>query len=310
MHASARRLARTSPSASATSSARAPSSRARRSSSSPRRRASCGPGWAGAIDDAGTLVLERRDASEPRPGHPVGPLQRAERHRRGDGRAARPRRRTRRTSRSGATARPRCSTPHGRMVAQAEHIPVHLGAMPEAVAAVRERDPQPGDVFVLNDPFTRRDAPPRHHARLAAGRRGRGLGFAVTRAHHSDVGGMRPGSMPADSRDDLPGGDRASRRCGSSREGEVVDGRARRCCWPTSARPDVRRGDLRAQLAANRLRRAAPGRARRAPRAATSSLAAFDEVLRLRRAPGARGARAGCPTATLRGRAASSRATA
>ena len=33
------------------------------------------------------------------------------------------------------------------------------------------------------------------------------LAYAVTRAHHSDVGGMRPGSMPADSRDDLPGGD-------------------------------------------------------------------------------------------------------
>uniref|UniRef100_UPI0025BA4CE1 hydantoinase B/oxoprolinase family protein n=1 Tax=Halovivax sp. TaxID=1935978 RepID=UPI0025BA4CE1 len=51
-----------------------------------------------------------------------------------------------------------CSTAlfddRGRMVAQAEHIPVHLGAMPEAVRAVRDRDPAPGDVFVLNDPFT------------------------------------------------------------------------------------------------------------------------------------------------------------
>ena len=41
----------------------------------------------------------------------------------------------------------------GRMVAQAAHIPVHLGAMPEAVRAVRERAPQPGDVFILNDPY-------------------------------------------------------------------------------------------------------------------------------------------------------------
>ena len=40
------------------------------------------------------------------------------------------------------------------MIAQAEHIPVHLGAMPEAVAAVRAREPAPGDVFVVNDPFT------------------------------------------------------------------------------------------------------------------------------------------------------------
>ena len=42
----------------------------------------------------------------------------------------------------------------GRMVAQAEHIPVHLGAMPEAVAAVMEREPRPGDVFAVNDPFS------------------------------------------------------------------------------------------------------------------------------------------------------------
>ena len=50
-----------------------------------------------------------------------------------------------------------CSTAlfdeRGRMIAQAEHIPVHLGAMPDAVAAVIARDPGPGDVFMLNDPF-------------------------------------------------------------------------------------------------------------------------------------------------------------
>ena len=51
-----------------------------------------------------------------------------------------------------------CSTAlfdeQGRMIVQAEHIPVHLGAMPEAVAAVLARDPQPGEVYVVNDPFT------------------------------------------------------------------------------------------------------------------------------------------------------------
>ena len=41
----------------------------------------------------------------------------------------------------------------GRMVAQAEHIPVHLGAMPESVAAVIALDPQPGETCILNDPF-------------------------------------------------------------------------------------------------------------------------------------------------------------
>ena len=41
----------------------------------------------------------------------------------------------------------------GRMIAQAEHIPVHLGAMPEAVEAVRAQGPGPDDVFILNDPY-------------------------------------------------------------------------------------------------------------------------------------------------------------
>src|SRR5437867_9870490 len=51
-----------------------------------------------------------------------------------------------------------CSTAlfdeRGRMITQAEHIPVHLGAMPEAVAAVMRQNPQPGELYVLNDPFT------------------------------------------------------------------------------------------------------------------------------------------------------------
>ena len=42
----------------------------------------------------------------------------------------------------------------GRMIAQAEHIPVHLGAMPDAVAAVMAHDPGADDVWILNDPFT------------------------------------------------------------------------------------------------------------------------------------------------------------
>src|SRR5436190_15627552 len=50
-----------------------------------------------------------------------------------------------------------CSTglfdKRGRMITQAEHIPVHLGAMPEAVAAVIACGPDPDDVFVLNDPY-------------------------------------------------------------------------------------------------------------------------------------------------------------
>src|SRR2546429_5969166 len=92
-----------------------------------------------------------------------------------------------------------CSTalfdPRGRMVAQAEHIPVHLGAMPDAVAAVRAHDPAPDDVYVLNDPF----AGGTHLPDITLVTRTR-AGFAVTRAHHADVGAIEPGSLPADSR--------------------------------------------------------------------------------------------------------------
>jgi N-methylhydantoinase B len=84
--------------------------------------------------------------------------------------------------------------PDGRMVAQAEHIPVHLGAMPEAVAAVRALDPEPDDVFILNDPY----AGGTHLPDITLVSR-TALGFAVTRAHHADVGGIAPGSLPADS---------------------------------------------------------------------------------------------------------------
>src|SRR3712207_7806628 len=101
-----------------------------------------------------------------------------------------------------------CSTAlfdsEGRMVAQAEHIPVHLGAMPEAVRAVMDREPEPGDVFAINDPYSGGTHLP--DITLVSpvaygGEAGEILGYAVTRAHHSDVGGMRPGSMPSDSRE-------------------------------------------------------------------------------------------------------------
>ncbi len=89
----------------------------------------------------------------------------------------------------------------GRMVAQAEHIPVHLGAMPEAVAAVVARDPEPGDVFVVNDPYSGGNHLPDVTMVSPLGTDEERWGYAVTRAHHSDIGGMQPGSMPAGSRD-------------------------------------------------------------------------------------------------------------
>src|SRR5262245_60435090 len=92
-----------------------------------------------------------------------------------------------------------CSTAlfdeRGRMIAQAEHIPVHLGAMPDAVAAVMRHDPAPDDVFILNDPYSGG----MHLPDVTLVSRTE-VGFAVSRAHHADVGGLESGSMPATSR--------------------------------------------------------------------------------------------------------------
>jgi N-methylhydantoinase B len=130
--------------------------------------------------------------------------------------------------------------PDGRMVAQAEHIPVHLGAMPEAVDAVRARDPGRDDVYIVNDPYTGGT----HLPDITLVSRTE-LGFAVTRAHHADVGGVEPGSMPAESRT-------------LAEEGVVIpptrlDDDVLEDLVARMRNPGERRGDLRAQLAAHRL---------------------------------------------------------
>ena len=87
----------------------------------------------------------------------------------------------------------------GEMVMQAEHIPVHLGAMPAAVAAVRDRDHAEGVSWVLNDPYAGGTHLPDITVVTPAFHDGELLGFAAARAHHADVGGRVPGSMPSDS---------------------------------------------------------------------------------------------------------------
>lgn len=84
----------------------------------------------------------------------------------------------------------------GRMIAQAAHIPVHLGAMPEAVGAVRDRGPVAGDVWLLNDPYHGGSHLPDLTLVEAIAEEGRIVGYSAVRAHHADVGGMSPGSMP------------------------------------------------------------------------------------------------------------------
>ena len=162
-----------------------------------------------------------------------------------------------------------CSTAlfdeRGRMIAQAEHIPVHLGAMPDAVAAVKAHDPEPGEVWILNDPF----AGGTHLPDVTMVSR-TPLGYAVSRAHHADVGAVEPGSMPAESRT-------------LAEEGVVIpptplDGRRARGADRADAEPG--RAPRRLPRAARGAPpgRAAAGRALRAPRSRSRCAAAMDEL--------------------------------
>ncbi|MDH3458999.1 MAG: hydantoinase B/oxoprolinase family protein, partial [Gemmatimonadota bacterium] len=136
----------------------------------------------------------------------------------------------------------------GELVAQAAHIPVHLGAMPEAVAAVRAADPDPGDTFILNDPYTGGTHLPDITMVHAIDLAGSVAGYTVVRAHHSDVGGARPGSMPPDSTEVFEEGliippVRWTRR--GRRQDDVA-----RLLLANVRTPAMRAGDLAAQLAA------------------------------------------------------------
>lgn len=86
----------------------------------------------------------------------------------------------------------------GRLLAQAAHIPVHLGAMPMAMEAVRARfDLRAGDVVIMNDPYQGgTHLPDVSLISRAFDREGRSIGYVMSRAHHADLGGMSPGSMP------------------------------------------------------------------------------------------------------------------
>jgi N-methylhydantoinase B len=157
----------------------------------------------------------------------------------------------------------------GRMIVQAEHIPVHLGAMPEAVAAVMAHDPADGEVWALNDPYTGGT----HLPDITLVSR-TAVGFAVSRAHHADVGGIEPASLPAFSTD-------------LREEGLVIppsrlDDDLVELIATSSRSPEERRGDLRAQLAAQylaerRLAELVAGRGRQRLDDAMDALYAYSE---------------------------------
>ena len=134
----------------------------------------------------------------------------------------------------------------GQMIMQAEHIPVHLGSMPAAVAAVLERHHAPGVSWILNDPFAGgTHLPDITVVTPVFDDAGPLLGFAASRAHHADVGGRVPGSMPADSHTLAEEGVVISPR--------VLDDAAIDELVARMRQPAERRADLRAQLAANRI---------------------------------------------------------
>jgi len=133
----------------------------------------------------------------------------------------------------------------GELVLQAEHIPVHLGSMPDAVAAVIDLEQAPGASWILNDPYRGGTHLPDITLISPVFVAGELIGFAACRAHHADVGGPTPGGMPARSRK-------------LEEEGVVIP--------PTLAGPEQlsdlahrmrfpqqRLADLRAQEAANRI---------------------------------------------------------
>jgi N-methylhydantoinase B len=134
---------------------------------------------------------------------------------------------------------------HGEMVMQAEHIPVHLGAMPAAVAAVLDEEHAPERAWILNDPYRGGTHLPDITVITPVFAGSELIAFAANRAHHADVGGPTPGSMPADST--------TLADEGVVIEPRVLDDDAIGELSEQMRQPEQRRADLRAQLAAGRV---------------------------------------------------------
>jgi len=142
-------------------------------------------------------------------------------------------------------------TAGGELLAQAEHIPVHLGSMPASVrAAITAADRlgrplRPDDQLVLNDPFAGGThlndvtviAPCLIGHRL--------VGWVANRAHHADVGGMAPGSIPPDATESVQEGLRIPPSLLTPDLAAVLQANSRT--------PEERAGDLEAQAGANRV---------------------------------------------------------
>ncbi|ODT78301.1 hypothetical protein ABS71_02020 [bacterium SCN 62-11] len=85
---------------------------------------------------------------------------------------------------------------HGELLAQAAHIPVHLGSLPDLITAIHTRAQKPGHCWIANSPYHGGTHLPDLTLVKPIFQGQRLLGYAASRAHHSDVGGMTAGSMP------------------------------------------------------------------------------------------------------------------
>ena len=141
----------------------------------------------------------------------------------------------------------------GETIAQGDHMPVHLGAMPLSVRAAIHAGPMaPGDVVMLNDPFHGGTHLPDITlvSPVFLGREKRPSFYVANRAHHSDVGGMSPGSMPV-AREIYQEG-LILPPVWLVRRGRMV-GDVLALVLANVRTPDEREGDLAAQIAANRV---------------------------------------------------------
>lgn len=140
----------------------------------------------------------------------------------------------------------------GRMMAQAEHIPVHLGAMPLTVKSVItsfEGEINHGDSFILNDPYLGGTHLPDITIVTPLFYQKELVGYSVSRAHHNDIGGMTPGSMPGNATEIFQEGLRIP-PVKIVRKG-VVNKDIINLIMVNSRTPKLRKGDLMAQLSAN-----------------------------------------------------------
>ena len=140
----------------------------------------------------------------------------------------------------------------GRMVAQAEHIPVHLGAMPLTVSSIMKEFKDEiflGDSFILNDPYLGGTHLPDITIVTPIFYNKELVGYSVSRAHHNDIGGITPGSMPGNATEIFQEGLRIP-PIKIVKKG-VVDKDILNLIMTNSRTPKIRKGDLMAQLSAN-----------------------------------------------------------